>query len=248
MLQDKKIKSIVYIMINYTDAHCHIISAPCPDTLVGRICDATQQPEWDKIQTILDDRTFACIGVHPWHIKTVTQNWDSELRDMLIQNPRLMVGEIGMDKYHDNMTAQEQIFITQLKIAAQLRRPVHVHCVGAFDKILHIFKELNNSLPPLVVIHAFNGDTDIIQQLADKYNVYFSYGAPQDAKAESRILNTPQERLLVESDAFDNDTAIQKIEETTNTLATIFGQEPNEFSEQIYQNFQRVISYVRPID
>ena len=249
MLQDEKFITIVIEIMNYTDAHCHIITnAPCPDILMGRICNATTQSEWDKISTISDDKQFACIGVHPWYIASITPDWQSDLYNRLKQNPLLMVGEIGIDKYHDNISAQEEIFITQLKIASELNRPVHLHCVGAWDKILHIFKVLHKSMPPIIVAHAFNGDTGIIQQLADQYNVYFSYSTPQDAKAATRIAETPTSRLLTESDAYDNESEIESIELASNAIANIFGQEIDAITTQIYQNFQKVISYVRPID
>ena len=248
-MQGNKFFTIVIDIMNYTDAHCHIITdAPCPDILMGRICNATNQSEWDKISAISDDKQFACIGIHPWNIESITPDWQSDLYGRLKQNPLLMVGEIGIDKYHDNITAQEEIFITQLKIASELNRPVHLHCVGAWDKILHIFKVLHKSMPPIIVAHAFNGDPSIIKQLAEQYNVYFSYSVPQDSKATTRITETPVSRLLVESDAYDNDGETEAIELATDAIAHILGQEIDAVTEQIYQNFQKVISYVRPID
>lgn len=248
MLQDEQIIIIVFGM-NYTDAHCHIMSdAPCPDVLVGRICNAINQSEWDQIINVADDRNFACIGIHPWNIESVSTDWESEMRDVLAQNPTLMVGEIGMDKYHPNIDIQEEIFTRQIQIAAEFNRPIHVHCVGAWDKILHIFKGLHKSMPPLVVVHAFAGDADIIAKIAEQYNVYFSYSVPTDAKAIFRISNTPTNRLLVESDAHDNDTEIQIIKDASTTIANILDIEHDAFIEQIYQNFQKVTSYVRPIE
>ncbi len=236
-------------MINYTDAHCHVMSAsPCPDALAGRICNATAQDEWAKISETVNDKNFACIGIHPWNIESIAPDWESELYDMLVRNPILMVGETGMDKYHPNIETQEKIFISQMQIASKLRRPVHLHCVGAWDKILHIFKELYQNMPPVIVAHAFNGDESIITQLAEKYNVYFSYSTPNDARTIARITHTPTQRLLIESDAHDEQTEIQTIEDASNTIAKILGQDDDLFVEQIYQNFQRVISYVRPID
>lgn len=249
MLQDEKIITIVSYIMKYTDAHCHITpNAPCPDVLAGRICNATNQSEWNQIITSTDDKNFACIGIHPWNIESVPPDWAAEMRAKLAQNPMLMIGEIGLDKYHPNMATQEQMFVTQLQIASEFNRPIHLHCVGAWDKILHIFKELHTAMPPLVVAHAFNGDVGIISQLADKYNTYFSYHTPTDAKAIGRITATPMTRLLAESDAYDNDTEIQVISDTFNVLAEILGQELDAVTEQIYQNFQKVISYARPID
>ena len=248
MLQDEKIVIIVLDM-NYTDAHCHVISdTPCPDMLVGRICNATNQSEWDKIINSADDRNFGCIGIHPWNIESVSADWESEMCDVLAQSPTLMVGEIGMDKYHPNIDIQEEIFVRQIQIASEFNRPAHIHCVGAWDKILHIFKELHKSMPPLVVVHAFAGAPDIITRIAEQYNIYFSYSMPEDTKAITRISNTPIARLLIESDAHDNDTEVQTIENTMDAISGILGMEHEAIVEQIYQNFQRVISYVRPIE
>lgn len=216
--------------------------------LAGQIRNATKQSEWDKISTVSDDKQFACIGIHPWHIASATPDWQSDLYNRLKQNPLLMVGEIGIDKYHDNIINQEEIFIAQLKIAFELNRPVHLHCVGAWDKILHIFKMLNKSMPPIIVAHSFNGNPSIIQQLANQYNLYFSYSVPQDAKTTARIIETPISRLLVESDAYDTESEMESIEMATNAIANILGQEIDIITEHIYQNFQKVTSYVRPID
>ena len=235
--------------MKYTDAHCHIISqSECPEILAGRICNSTTVADWDKISDIHDDKNFNCIGIHPWNIESVPPDWATKMRKKLAQNQTLMIGEIGLDKYHPNLPEQEQIFITQLQIASEFNRPIHLHCVGAWDKILHIFKELRTTMPPIVVAHGFNGDVGIISQIADKYNTYFSYHTPTDAKAIGRIIATPTTRLLAESDAHDNDTEVQIISDTVNILAGILGQEYDCINEQIFHNFQKVISYVRPID
>ena len=234
--------------MKYTDAHCHILpSAPIPNECCGMISCATNISEWEKMIGEPSDTIFTCIGIHPWNISNLPQEWDQDMYDLLKQNQHIMVGEIGLDKYHPDTENQEIIFIQQMKIAEQLNRPIHIHCVGAWDKILHLFKV--NKMPPLVVAHAFNGPIDIIPKLAQEYNMYFSYsGAHDDAKSTERITATPLERLLVESDAYDTQTAQDTIQQTLEKFSTILGPSPDEISKQIYQNFQKVISYVRPID
>ena len=79
-------------------------------------------------------------------------------------------------------------------------------------------------------------------QFLSGYNAYFS------VNRATNIPWIPADRLLIESDAYDNDTEIQIIEDASNAIANILGIEHDAFIEQIYQNFQRVISYVRPIE
>ncbi len=234
--------------MKYTDAHCHILTSTLiPTECLGIISCATNMSEWDKMIGEPSDTIFTCIGIHPWNINNLPRGWEQDMYDLLKQNQHIMVGEIGLDKYHPDMENQETIFIQQMQIAEQINRPIHIHCVGAWDKILHIFR--TNKMPPLVVAHAFNGPIDIIQKLAQDYNMYFSYSVPHDdGKSIERIAATPLGRLLVESDAYDVQTAQGTVQQTLEKFSTILGLSPDEISEQIYQNFQKVISYVRPID
>lgn len=235
---------MIYNM-KYTDAHCHILTPP-HNEVVCCICNATNENDWNKvINNSNSENVFACIGIHPWHINNIRPGWESRLYETLAQNPTVMVGEIGIDKHKPNIEAQTQIFTTQLEIAANLKRPLHLHCVGAWDKILHIFKAMGNNMPPTILAHKFNDSPQIIEQIADKYNVYFSYSTES---APAIIRATPTTRILIESDTFDAENQIQNITTTTDHIAEITQFDPNEISEQIYENFQRMVSYVRPIE
>ena len=233
----------------YTDAHCHIMNDhPAPD-VAGRMICATRVTEWADTLAATNDTTFAAIGIHPWYIADIDADWATQLREMLITNPMAMVGEVGLDKYHDNMPKQIEIFTRQLEIAAELGRPLHLHCVGAWDKVLHIFKEHSGKMPPAIIAHAFNGDTAQIPELTEKYNMYFSYGSEHnDANTAARIAATPATRILCESDSFDTMDAMEKLGVAVDFIATIRGISPDETTEQINSNFNGVLSYVRPIE
>ena len=147
------------------------------------------------------------------------------------------------------MPKQIEIFTRQLEIAAELGRPLHLHCVGAWDKVLHIFKEHSGKMPPAIIAHAFNGDTAQIPELTEKYNMYFSYGSEHnDANTAARIAATPATRILCESDSFDTMDAMEKLTAAVDLIATIRGISPDETTEQINSNFNGVLSYVRPIE
>ena len=248
MLQGAHFPLIVQGMI-YTDAHCHIMNdQPAPD-VAGRIVCATKPTEWADALAAANDTTFAAIGIHPWYITNIDDDWAMQLRELLAANPMAMVGEVGLDKYHDDMPKQIEIFTHQLEIAAELGRPLHLHCVGAWDKVLHIFKEHAGKMPPAIIAHAFSGDAAQIPELAEKYNMYFSYGAEHnDTNTAARIANTPVARILCESDSFDTMDATEKLATAVDFIATVRGISPDEAADQINMNFNGVLSYVRPIE
>lgn len=237
------------IMYMYTDAHCHIKpTAKVPDNIVGRICNATNLAEWEQfLGTSFDGVNFSCVGIHPWYVENLNQGWQAEMQNILELNPTIMVGEIGLDKFKPDLEKQIEVFKTQLEIASVLARPVHLHCVGAWDKVLGLLK--NHNLPPVIIAHAFSGANDQIQILADKYNMYFSYSnAHTDGKFSERVAATPSDRLLIETDTFDAESELEILRSASDTIASIRGCTTDEIVEQTYQNFQKVISYVRPID
>ena len=237
--------------MNYTDAHCHLLPGTGPvDGIVGRICNAVRESEWAGFVENCADETFACIGIHPWYIGTVQADWQNRMVQILQAHPQVMVGEVGLDKHHDNMQMQISVLCDQLEIAARFRRPLHLHCVGAWDKILHILKERGRELPPAILAHGFNDNPDLIEKLADKYNMFFSYCVTDvdNAPLVARIAATPRDRLLMESDADNPGVQIQKLQETLHQIADMWCVAPDEACQVIYTNFQRITSYVRTID
>lgn len=231
-------RHIILKGMKYTDAHCHIFSAPA-DNITGQVCNATTAADWGKLVQIADDRTRICIGIHPWYIDSATPDWADCMREILLSNPRIMVGEIGIDKYHPDIDKQIEIFTRQIEIAIEFDRPIHLHCVGAWDKVLHILKGHRPRIP--IIAHAFGGNAAIMTTLAE-YNTYFSYGARGDYVADTAKI-APVDKILVESDS-DTPTAQAEILATaTREIAKLRGCDVRELNEQINKNFTGGINY-----
>ena len=238
LLQERR-HGIILKTMKYTDAHCHITTPLCPPDIIGRICNATTEVDWQKLTEIANKQTHICIGIHPWHIQTAVNGWDDRMRKILQSNPHVMVGEIGLDKYYLDIDRQIDFFTKQLRIAIELNRPVHLHIVGTWDKILHILKNHKNL--PLIVVHAFNGNNDIMGALAE-YNAYFSYKL-QNSHISDTARTTPIDKILVESDCDTCAEQIQILTATTQEIAKMRCTPAKELNEQINKNFQRVINY-----
>ena len=229
--------------MEYTDAHCHIFAAPRNDAIRAQVCNATNESDWEKIVAIADERTRACIGIHPWHIHTATDGWDDRMRKILGANPHIMVGEIGIDKHHPNIETQMEFFTRQMEIAIEFDRPMHLHVVGAWDKILHILKANDKSPLPPIIAHGFNGNTNILVRVAAESNIYFSYKI-QNGRIIGEIETAPLDKILAESDCDAPDKQFEILQNTTREIAKILGRPENEINEQINKNFQRAMNYV----
>ncbi|RNF09530.1 Cut9 interacting protein Scn1 [Trypanosoma rangeli] len=84
------------------------------------------------------------------------------LEAALQRHPQAIVGEIGLDKLRGPPEAvQLLLFVAQMKLAAKYGRPVSVHCVRSFGKMLQVLQDLPaEDTPPAIVLHGFTGSVD----------------------------------------------------------------------------------------
>lgn len=239
-------------MSKYIDAHCHL--QDCTDInavlqnmtaagVAGAICNATSPADWGRIIELAQKYAglYGCIGVHPWHIAGLALGWGDKMHEMLRQFPTLMVGEVGLDKNHPNMPVQESVFISQMKIAGDLARPIFVHCVGAWDRVLHILKNYRGARPRALIAHAFAGSRDIMERLGAEYGFYFSYSPDILNDNRTRLVDTvretPIERILIESDAATPDI----VPDVLRRVAEIKSIAVADVADIVYKNTIRII-------
>lgn len=184
----------------YFDAHLHLM----PDDVILRavakdvrtfFVNATNPKDWAPIleQSYRLLGIYPCLGIHPWFIDETIPLWEQELKKLLSENPMAMVGEIGLDGTKPNMEKQMDFFFRQLKIADEMGRAVHVHCVKAWPQMLEILGQFKGVQ---ILMHRFSGDEVMVQKLRFM-NAYFSV---MNANMLSVI---PDNRVLVETDSPD---------------------------------------------
>ena len=105
-------------MTKYIDAHCHTSDNPILLN-VGAVYNATSPSDWFEIMGAVDVGAdiYGAVGVHPWFVLDLPAGWAENLRDILINNPLLQIGEIGLDKFKPDLNAQMSVFETQIRMA-----------------------------------------------------------------------------------------------------------------------------------
>lgn len=238
-------------MKRYIDAHCHmgtntdlndVMHTNTARGIVGYVCNGVTFHDWMDIIAIgTRPEIYPCIGIHPWNIKETPENWAAQMHGILFNNPNLMIGEIGLDNHYPEMDTQIEFCKIQMEYAAEFKRVAHVHCVGAWDKMLWLLKLCRN-LPPAIIAHGFAGPADIIDRAADKYNMYFSYSPailnPARARIRQCVSKTPRNRILIESDG-DISNAHQIIN-VANEISQIRG---TDMANIIYNNTMGIIQH-----
>lgn len=238
----------IICVMKYIDVHCHLqnadnigatLNAAQSVGVCGAICNATAPDDWARVRQIAREykSVRGAIGVHPWRIHDLSGDaWARDMYDILCDNPDLMIGECGLDKFHPDMSQQLNVFNTQLQMATELGRPVFIHCVGAWDKMFQILKSRKSHLPMIMVAHAFNGSAEILTRLINEYNFYISASPMILDNRRTRLLDAmrgaPINRILIESDGTNPADVIS----VAGRVADIKNVAQSEIADIIYKN------------
>lgn len=177
------------------------------------------------------------IGLHPWFIEE--ENWKKEMGSILecCQHKNVAaIGECGLDNLCDtDFHLQKNVFIQQVILANKIHKPLIIHCVRAWQEVLHLLHMNNDNVP--VIFHGFNGKLSIVKQIVNE-GYYLSFGKAILYKPflleVLRFL--PISKLFLETD--DDDISIETIYQAASNALEI---DINSLSLQINKNAADVL-------
>ncbi|MBK8806318.1 MAG: TatD family hydrolase [Bacteroidales bacterium] len=168
------------------------------------------------------DRGLYSVGLHPWHISndedSIREHFVN-LEKLIVQSRLLMVGECGLDRFHEIVINQQiPVFIEHLVLAQHYEKPVLIHSVKAVSDIISIRNKLRISVP--FIFHGYNGNEEMTQQLM-KNETYFSFGAAllTIKSLQDIFKEIPTNRIFLETD--DSDIDIERIYEIAASILSI---------------------------
>ena len=149
------------------------------------------------------DRVRCAVGVHPTYVAQVDPAELPALRQIQADPAVVAVGEVGLD-YHDGTEHRDRqiaFFEYQLDLAADVGRPVVIHCREAIDDTLAILKRHR---PVRAVFHCFTGTAAEAGRVLDAgYLLGFTGVVTFKGCGELHRVaaGVPADRFLVETDA-----------------------------------------------
>ena len=207
--------------VSYLDAHLHLQDQRLGAELQSVIararqkgveqffCNATSEKDWIRVlefgQSIPGVVPF--IGIHPWYADSARKGWEKHLC-MLLEQHGCGVGEIGLDKRCSvDYTLQVALFKTQVHFALQYHRPLVIHCVRSWGAVVDTLEqEFRGPDAPPVMLHSYTGSVETMRRLV-KAGAYISFSTRllgrDEAKLKKVLIETPVERILLETDAPD---------------------------------------------
>ena len=167
------------------------------------------------------------VGIHPWDINSDWKNNFLAIAEYAKAKNVVAIGECGFDTLKSPATIelQEEIFRAHAQLADALCKPLIIHCVKAFDKLIAQHKELNPQ--QAWIIHGFRGKPQQAAQLT-KAGFYLSLGEKFNHESAKAI---PTERLFIETDE-----SKQTITEIYTAVAQTIGLSVEDLAQQIMHN------------
>ncbi|MBR2364894.1 MAG: TatD family hydrolase [Lentisphaeria bacterium] len=177
--------------IPFTDAHTHHLPAK------GNILSCTDLSR-SSLSDFPADKIFpVSFGIHP--AETETGKWESLCEKIRRYPDFAAVGECGMDRNIPiDMEKQKMLFLRQCSLAADLGKPVIIHCVKAWD-ILYGCAKRFPAKKRRWLIHSFRGDIALAKDLL-RHNFTLSLAPQMILHAPGRAEKFQSCPFLLETD------------------------------------------------
>ncbi len=213
---------------------------------------------------------FAAVGIHPMEPASLDVNAVAHLRALAGRTKVVAIGEIGLDYYWVRdaveQSKQRDILREQLRLAAELRKPVILHCREQGDAeggpcardLLSILSDWSTERGEMLqnpgVLHSFSGSlADALHAIEMGFCIGVT-GPITYRNADNRrqiIAALPLERLLIETDApylaphphrgKRNEPAY--VAHIADKIAAILSTSPEEVVAVTAQNAARLFSW-----
>ncbi len=173
------------------------------------VVNGSCEEDWPQVEALAGQYPqiiLPSFGYHPWYVKERSPRWQAALTEFLDRN-LAAIGEIGLDRWikdHD-LPQQEEVFVWQLRLAAERNLPVSIHCLQAWGRLLELL-ETGPRPKRGFLLHSYGGPKEMIPPLA-RLGAYFSlpgyFAHERKERQREAFKHVPPDRLLIETDAPD---------------------------------------------
>jgi TatD DNase family protein len=154
---------------------------------------------------------YGGFGIHPLYAKEYNPQTEIDLIQIM-ENPKTIAwGEIGLD-YHEfgpqfsyaKPELQKSVFISQMKNAINLKKPIIIHTREAEEETFNLMKEyIPNDWK--IDVHCYTDSLDFALKLLKEWeNLYLGFSGVITFKSAHQlrqvVQSVPLEKLLIETD------------------------------------------------
>lgn len=188
----------------------------------------TMPNDFEAMRLHEGNRYLSC-GIHPWY----SDDWEQQLdilNNISTDKSIVAIGECGLDTLRGlSMDMQIDIFRKHILLSEQVNKPLIIHCVRSWDRLLSIKKEM---IPRQTwIVHGFRGKPALAKQLVQS-GMYLSLGSLFNTQS---VLEIPLDNLFLETD--ESDVGIESV---YRDVATALNMSVSDLATQVYANVKDV--------
>ena len=203
----------------YIDTHTHLFTKEFSEDIEDVIARARENgvksfllPNIDvsSIPEVINlsennNNCFSMFGLHPC---SVGEQWENDLkiiRQTILENQTIAIGEIGIDLYWDDtfIIQQRLAFEQQVIWAKEMKLPIAIHVRDAFDEVFEILdRQHDENLKG--VFHCFTGNAEQLNKALIYKDFYIGIGGVVTFKngGVNKIIDqVPLDRMVLETDS-----------------------------------------------
>ena len=257
-------------MIDLIDSHVHIdvaeFDSDRPAVLARaraagvsrQVVPAIALAGFDKLRAVCHEEAglHPAYGLHPMYLSEHRLDHLDVLREWIVREQPIAVGECGLDYFISGFDAdmQRRYFHRQLELAREFDLPVILHARRALDEVIAGVRRIGVSRG---VVHSFSGSEEQARQLF-KLGLHIGLGGPLTYARARRLrgiaATMPLEWLLLETDSPDqplhghqgqrNEPAL--LREICACVATLRGASFEDIAFATTRNAERLFGLPRP--
>ena len=177
---------------------------------VNRMCvtgsDLEESISAYQLAFSLSDILISTAGIHPHQAKEFSQNYFSEIKDLLKKENVKAIGETGLDFYRNFSTEEQQkkSFEAHIELAIEIQKPLFLHVREAHKTFMEILKPVKDHLPKTVV-HCFTGSGEELQEYIEMGFYIGITGWICDERRGTHLKglidHIPLDKIMIETDA-----------------------------------------------
>jgi len=182
-----------------------------------------------------NEQIIPMLGLHPWFVAEASPAWAAGLESLLRSHPA-GVGECGLDfaRKATDRAAQEAAFRLQLRLAHALQRPIALHGVRAWGRLVDLLRE--EGVSPAAMVHAFSGSPETARTL-QAMGVFLSFSGDllnsNRPKLRESLRAVDASHLLLETDGSAD------LVDVVAAAASIRGVSAEDLAAQTWENGER---------
>lgn len=172
-------------------------------------------------------------GIHPKDIRPEHIDIQFEWLKSVINDNCFAIGECGLDALVSiDMKTQEEVFLKQIKLANEVKKPLIIHCIRKFYEVISFRKKSEQAM----IIHGFNKKQSIADDLL-KNNFYLSFGKAvlYNLSLQNTLKTVPLNHLFLETD--NDDFTIGELYQKVSEIKKISIE---QLHKQILENLETI--------